>query len=96
MPPSTGGRQDRSAGSHLPPLRNRAQRRIDELDVLVAGEAEVDEPLAVDRLRHLLQDLDAPGVVLDQVVVGREDVGDPALDVEGWERDREVSKYAQD
>ena len=44
--------------------------------VLVAGEAELDEPLAVEVLRHLLQNLDPPQVVLDQVVVGREDRGD--------------------
>ena len=40
--------------------------------MLVAGEAELDEPLAVEVLRHLLQNLDPPQVVLDQVVVGRE------------------------
>ena len=57
---------------HLPPLRNPAEGGIDEAGVLVAGEAELDEPLAVEVLRHLLQNLDPPQVVLDQVVVGRE------------------------
>ncbi len=48
----------------------------------MAGEAEVDEPLAVEPAGHLLQDLDAPLAVLDQVVVGGEDAGDAALDGE--------------
>jgi hypothetical protein len=39
----------------------------------------MDKPLAVEGLRHLLQDLDAAQVVLDQVVVGREDARDLAL-----------------
>ena len=46
----------------------------------MAGEAELDEPFAVDVLGYLLQDLDAPQVVLDQVVVGGEDGGDFLLD----------------
>ena len=50
------------------------------------GEAEVDEPLAVEPAGHLLQDLDAPLAVLDQVVVGGEDAGDAALDGEWGER----------
>ena len=48
-------------------------------DVLVAGEAEVDEPLAVDRPRHLLQHLNPPPVVLDQVVERAEDRCDRLL-----------------
>ena len=36
----------------------------------MAGEAKVDEPLPVEHLRHVFENLDAPGVVLDQVVVG--------------------------
>ena len=50
------------------PCRDRAERRVDELVVLVAGVAEVHEPLPVDRLRHLLEQRDPPPVVLDQVV----------------------------
>jgi hypothetical protein len=42
-------------------------------------ESEVYEPLAVESLCHLFQDLDAPGVVLDQVIVGGEDGSDLAL-----------------
>lgn len=49
--------------------------------------AEVDEPLAVECLRHLLQDRDPPRVVLDQVVVGREDRRDLALGGDGRIRD---------
>ena len=40
---------------------------------------EVHEPLAVERLRDLFEDPDAPRVILDQVVVGSEDGGDFAL-----------------
>ena len=54
----------------LPPFRNRPERRIDERDFFVSGEAEVDEPLAVERAGHLFQNLDAPLVVFDQIVVG--------------------------
>ena len=57
---------------HLPPLRNLAEGGIGEAGVLVAGEAELDEPLAVEVLRHRLQNLYPPQVILDQVVVGRE------------------------
>jgi hypothetical protein len=48
----------------------------------MAGEAEVNEPLAVEPSGHLLQDLDASLAVLDQVVVGGQDAGDAALDGE--------------
>ena len=61
---------------YLPPLRYLPQRRVHHLDLLVAGEAELDEPLPVEGLGHLLQYLDAPEIVLDQVVVGGEDGGD--------------------
>ena len=61
-------------------------RGIDEAGVLVAGEAELDEPFAVEVLGHLFQYLDPPQVVLDQVVVGREDGGDFALSVNRRER----------
>jgi hypothetical protein len=53
----------------------------------MAGEAEVDEPLAVEPAGHLLQDLDAPLAVFDQVVVGGEDAGDAALEGERWYTD---------
>ena len=64
---------------HLPPLRNLPERRGDAGVVFVAGEAEVDEPLAVEGAGHRLQNPDAPLAVLDQLVVGRQDAGDAAL-----------------
>ena len=76
---------------HLPPLRDRPQRRVYQRDGLVAGEAEVDEPLAVERLGHGFEQGDAARVVLDQVVVGAEDGGDFALDGQGRKRDFEAS-----
>ena len=45
----------------------------------MAGEAEVDEPLAVEGAGHVLQQPDAPLAVLDQLVVGRQDTRDAAL-----------------
>ena len=66
----------------LPPLRNFPERRGDAGVVFVAGEAELDEPLAVKSAGHSFQDLDAPLAVLDQVVVGGQDAGDAALDGE--------------
>jgi hypothetical protein len=45
----------------------------------VAGEAEVDEPLPVNHLCHLFENFDAPGVVLDQVVVGGKDTDNRSL-----------------
>ncbi len=50
------------------------------------GVPEVDEPLAIDPLGHLLQDLDPPIVVLDEVVVCGEDRGDLALYSKRWQR----------
>jgi hypothetical protein len=80
----TGDDIFRSDGSalHLPPLRNLPSGDADARMVLVAGEAEVDEPLAVEGAGHRLQDLDAPLAVFDQVVVGGEDAGDAALNRE--------------
>ena len=45
------------------------------LTLFVAGEAEVDEPLAVEQPSRFLQQRNPPPVVLDQVVVGGEDTG---------------------
>jgi hypothetical protein len=47
--------------------------------VFVAGEAEADEPLFVKVTRRLLQQRHAAAVVLDQVVVGGEDIGYASL-----------------
>jgi hypothetical protein len=45
----------------------------------VAGVAETDEPLPIDGLGHLLQRLDPPPGVLDQVVEGSENFGSQYL-----------------
>ena len=55
-------------GQSLPPLG----KAVDDLDVFVAREAEVDEPLAVEHPRRFLQQRNPAPVVLDQVVVGGE------------------------
>ena len=48
--------------------------------------AEVDEPFLVEPPGHFFEDRDAARVVLDQVVIGREDRGDALLGGEGWDR----------
>ncbi len=62
----------------------------------MAGEAEVDEPLAVEGAGHLLQDADAPLTVLHQLVVGRQDTRDSALDGERRELNRKASQVAKE
>jgi hypothetical protein len=59
-----------SACNGLTPPSESAQARNPPSARPRGWEPELDEPLAVDRLRHLFQDLDAAGVVLDEVVVG--------------------------
>ena len=55
----------------LPPLG-----AVCYLDVFVAGEAEVDEPFTIEQPSAAFsQQRNPPPVVLDQVVVGGEDVG---------------------
>ena len=61
---------------------------------LVTRKAEAHEPLAIQPARHLLQDRDAPGVDLDQVIVGGEDRGDFALGGEGRKADARSLRYA--
>ena len=69
-------RRPRSLGGpSLPTLRHA----VGDAGVLVAGEAEADEPLAIELPRRLLQQRHPPPVVLDQVVVGGEDVGNALL-----------------
>ena len=51
--------------------------------MFAAGEAEADEPLPVKLPRRLLQQRHPPPIVLHQVVVGGENVGNTALDL-GW------------
>jgi hypothetical protein len=82
-------RNDFSHLLHLPPLRNLAEGGSDAGVVFVAGEAEVDEPLAVEGAGHRLQNRDAPLVVLDEFVVGRQDARDALLNGERGNGDRE-------
>lgn len=57
--------------SNLPPLRNVAEGGRDAGDGLVAGEAEVHEPLAVEGTSHSLQNLDTPLAVFNQLIICR-------------------------
>ena len=50
----------------------------------MAGVSKLDKPLTVKLASQFLKDPDALLVVLDEVVVGGEDLGYPAL---GWERE---------
>lgn len=74
----------------LPTLGNGADWRRNKFHFFVAREAEVDEPLAVAGAGHLLQDPDAPLVVLDPLVIGRQDARDSALD--GERRNSELKR----
>src|SRR5258708_7119220 len=83
---------------HLPPLRYQPQCRLNHPILFMPRKTEMHEPLAVKRLRHLLQNGDAARVVLDQIIVGREDGGDFTLD--GKRRNRYLnvleSRFNQD
>lgn len=72
---STEERHRITDSTPLPPLRHA----VDDLDVLVTGKAEADEPLLVQQARRLLQQLNPPSVVLDHVVVGGEDGNNAVL-----------------
>ena len=65
--------------ANLPALGDVAEGGGDARVLFVAGEAEVDEPLAVEGAGHRLQEPDAPLTVLHQLVVGRQDARDPPL-----------------
>ena len=64
---------------YLPALGNISKKRRDELDLFVAGKAEVDEPLAVEGAGHLLQNPYAPPIVLYQLVICRQNACYPPL-----------------
>src|SRR5215813_2403876 len=68
----------------LPPFRHA----MGDVGVFVAGEAEAGEPLAVKLPRCLLQQRYPPLVVLDQGVVGGEDVSNAVLNLDWWKSDR--------
>ena len=55
---------------------------IGNLDVLVTGEPEVNEPLAVEQTSSLLQQRNPPPIVLNQIIVGRRDVDHALLNRE--------------
>ena len=59
----------------------------------MSGETKLDEPFAVEILRHFLENFDAPEIILDQIVVGREDGGDFALFGERGEVDFLTKSY---
>ncbi|PWG68233.1 hypothetical protein DF186_25550, partial [Enterococcus hirae] len=58
-------------------------------------ETEVDDPLPVHRLGHLLQKLDSPQVVLDQRVICRQDRRKPILDGDRRKGDAHPALVAQ-
>ena len=78
---------------HLPALGNVAEGGGDARQLFVAGEAEVDEPLAVEGAGHRLQNPDAPLTVLHQLVVGRQDARNPPLHRQGRKRNFKRVKY---
>ena len=64
---------------NLPPLRHGPDGALDHRQALAAGGAEMDEPFLENAPRHLLQDRDPPRVVLDEVIVGGQIIGDFSL-----------------
>src|SRR5262245_11304214 len=72
---SVSWRRDFKQRSFLPPLRHA----VGDMGVFVAREAEADEPFPVKLPCCLLQQGHPPTIVLDQVVVSREDVCDATL-----------------
>ncbi len=64
----------------------------------MAGVAEVDEPFAVEAARHVFQNADAPDaplVVVDQFVVGGEDVCYTALGSKRRDMNRDTAENAR-
>ena len=61
--------------------------------VFMAGEAEADEPFSVKLPCCLLQQRHPPPVVLDQVVVGGEDVGNLSLHRKYWQGVWKAGKF---
>src|SRR3569832_71288 len=67
------------SGNTFPTLRNA----FGDGGMFMAGEAEEDEPLAVELPRRVFQQRHPPPVVFDQIVVGGKNVGDALLFGEG-------------
>ncbi len=68
-----------SERAEAPCFRDRTELRIDKQHSLVTRKAEVHEPLEIDALHHLFEELDPQVVVLDEVVVIGENCADLAL-----------------
>lgn len=51
--------------------------------MLMVGEAKVYKPLFIQPLGRLLQQFDLLSVVLDEVVIGGDNIGNPALGFDG-------------
>ena len=47
----------------------------------MSGKSVVDEPFLIEGLCHVFKDFDAAGVVFDEIIVGREDSGNFALEL---------------
>jgi len=61
--------------AYLPSFREISN----DIDVFISREAEVDEPFSVEHLRCILQQGDAPPVILDKIIVGGEDGDNTSL-----------------
>ena len=62
-------------GLFLPSFRHA----IHNFGVLMAGEAQVYKPLFIQPLSRFFQQFDLLSVVLDEVVIGEENIGNPTL-----------------
>jgi hypothetical protein len=78
--------------STVPALGDISAEGGDERNCFVSGEAEIDEPLAVERAGHLFQNLDASLVVFDQIVVSRQDSRDSALKLKRRHRHLKIAQ----
>ena len=73
-----------------PALGDLTEWGVGEGDVGVAGEAELDEPLPVEPPGHLLQNLDPPPVVLDQLVIRPQHRRDLLLLFNRWNHEEAI------
>ena len=61
--------------------------------LLVTGEAEVNEPLAIEKPRRLLQQRNPPSVIFHQVVIDGEDRDDSTLLIRAWRPNSKRMKH---
>ena len=73
---------------------NRLGTPLTNFHLFVAGEAEADEPFAVDFLGQLFQQRDAPFVVFNQLIIRRENRGD--LSAESARSESRTWKFLSD